>query len=128
MIRKSFAATRFRPTSIASRAYASSGGAPLVVTCSKRSRGRQRSTHPFGHAATGASRRPGDPKDPWLIAPVEVPGAAPETLVRRRRLDAVRLGVCNDEVLLGLGDGHVSVQRVLDARLLLGLEQRVILE
>src|SRR4051812_23763841 len=93
----------------------------MYRTLLRRDRGTPRRT-PAGVPAHG--------EDPGLVPPVEVPGAAPEALVAvGGRLDAVRVCVHRDEVLLGVvGDGHGSVERVLDARLLLGLEQRVVLE
>jgi len=59
------------------------------------------------------------------VAPVEVAGAAPEGVVVRGRL-LLGLGREADE-LLG-GEGLLAVHRLLDSRLLLGLEERVVLE
>src|SRR6188472_1390913 len=61
-----------------------------------------------------------------LLAPVEVARAAPEAVVERGALDRLVLAGPRER-LARLGGGH-TVERLLEAGLLLRLEQRVVLE
>src|SRR4051795_5376364 len=101
MISTSWPGWRFRPTRTASSAYASRVGMPTAVMAVATLTGGQ-----------GTPRRtprgvPDHGRNPRLVAPVEVPGAAPEALVAvGGRLDAVR--VLGDRAKIppgGVGEG-----------------------